>query len=49
LGDPSVVAGFEFYASKLVTSTLTTQEQHNFDATSFANQRQAKVDVVALH
>jgi len=51
LGDPSAVAGFEFNASKLATSALTTQiiqQQHNFNATVFANQHQAKIDFVTL-
>jgi len=38
-------------ASESVTSALTSQiiqQQYNFDATVFANQRQAKVDIIAL-
>jgi len=51
LADPSAVVGFEFNASESVTSALTTQiiQQHyNFDPNVFADQCQAKVDVIAL-
>ena len=45
MADPSAVAGFEFNASKSVTSALTTrniQQQYDFDATIFSDQHQAK-------
>ena len=51
LADPSAVAGFEVNASESVTSALTTQiiQQHyNFDPAVFADQHQAKVDVIVL-
>ena len=48
---PSEVAGFEFNVSESVTFALSTQiiqQRNNFDPTVFADQRQAKIDVVAL-
>jgi len=51
LASPSEVAGFEFNATESVTFALSTQiiQQRNyFDPTVFADQCQAKIDVVAL-
>jgi len=52
LAIPSAVDCSEFKASESVTSALTShiiQQQYNYiDATVFANQRQAKVDIIAL-
>ena len=45
------ISGFEFNASESVTFALSTQiiqQQCNFDPTVFADQCQAKIDVVAL-
>ena len=46
---PSEVAGFEFNASESVTFALSTQiiqQQNNFNPTVFADQHQAKIDVL---
>ena len=51
LASPLEVAGFEFNVSESVTFALSTQiiqQRNNFDPTVFADQRQAKIDVVAL-